>query len=164
MKINIIIILLVFPLLALNNSNLNLTSLSKEASVDNEWKVYIDEYNKFKVSYPVGWTIKSGKGAFMCSKPESETEWLISVSKLDNKERIELLKGELFERTITEEKLIEIDGESCSYISYTVKLFPDRLYKELIFQTEDLYYQITDESGTKDEMFKNFYESFKLIK
>jgi len=153
MKIIISIILVVF--VWINNF-----------SQEYKWKEFTDPTIGYSVKYPSGWKVTSGKGGFYCGKKSGfeNGEYSIFFSETSNAERMDMLFGK--EELPEEGKVIKpitINGISGFHAILTPKIRPDEYSETIVLKTESIWFKIENNS-VKDEHFKLFYESFKLLK
>lgn len=131
------------------------------------WSLFKDRKIGYTVEYPKSWISKGGKGGFMCGLKSGfeNSEFTITWSKVSNSERIDMLfnNNGLYEGYDVIEKPILINGLNGIYYLWTHKEKPNEYHETLVLKTKNTWYNISN-SGVRNNWFKHFYESFKLIK
>nr|WP_321236771.1 hypothetical protein [uncultured Psychroserpens sp.] len=147
---------------------IGIDSFSQSNAVDDttNWKLYIDKTIGYSVEYPKNWIAKGAKGGFMCGKESGfkNAEWLIWLSKPENTERIDFIFNQdgLYDGYDIIETPISINGTDGVHSVITHKKKPNEYIEFIVIKTTSFWYQIVN-NGVKDERFKKFYKSFKII-
>ena len=131
-----------------------------------KWKEFTDPTIGYSVKYPSGWKVTSGKGGFYSGKKSGfeNGEYSIFFSETSNAERMDMFFGK--EELPEEGKVIKpitINGISGFHAILTPQLRPDEYSETIVLKTESIWFMIQNNS-VKDEHFKLFYESFRLLK